>query len=90
MISAVESETWGLKSLDRYICRKGILRSYNNSPKYGMLAEGIFAVDLSFALFAYCDPCSELNSPKHDMLAEGCFAADFSCGLFAYYKVFRS
>jgi hypothetical protein len=42
-----------------------------------MLAEGIFAVDLSFALFAYCYPCSELNSPKHDMLAEGIFAADF-------------
>jgi hypothetical protein len=55
-----------------------------------MVAEGIFAVDLSFALFAYCYPCSELNSPKHDMLAEGCFVADFSCGLFAYYNVFRT
>jgi hypothetical protein len=53
-----------------------------------MVAERIFAVDLSFALFAYCYPWSELNSPKHDMLAEGCFVADFSCGLFAYYNVF--
>jgi hypothetical protein len=53
MISAVECETWGLRSLDRYFCRKGILRSYNHSPKHDMLAEGCFAADFSCGLFAY-------------------------------------
>jgi hypothetical protein len=43
----------GLTHWRETFCRKGTLRSYYRSPKYYILAEGIFVVDLNFDLLGY-------------------------------------